>query len=613
MIIGISVAISLGFLAVGLSFFSFLAEELRTTTRLTVTQILAKHRESFALEIFLRKFGAQRLRLGEIVDEGSAIARDFGICLFRPSTREVLLNTYSNCDPDTLVPGFRTRADGFSEVTYSLDSGLAEDTVFIKARYRDAGDIRSAAKMTPITAGVAVGLLVFLVIGVTVILERYHETILARATEMERETQTSRAIALTAKMIAHDVRKPFTMLEWIMGVLVTTKDPVQAKQLASKHISDVRSAITRVNVMMEDVMLMGSPERLSVQVICPEALIETSLTEAFARFPKACVAFEFHMNHGHCIRVDLARVTRVFENIITNAVQATRQMGTITFSTREISILGAAFVEFRIHNSDSLIAQGDLKRLFEPFFTKGKKHGTGLGLAICKQIITNHGGDIWAESEHGKGTCIVFTCPATLPQRSHYEGRLPRSSQELRDRVVLASDSDGRAFGEAPSLDAGNVQDQLMSLQETLGRSFRILIADDETIYRTVLTQLIHRSKVLSSLVDVTEAENAEDAVSCCRRSDFDLVIMDNDFGAGEKGIEALARIREIGSKNFVCMHSHYDSAEDRHQFLEAGADLFLPKPAAKQHLMSVIQKALIRATEIAEKTIFEGQNRHAT
>jgi signal transduction histidine kinase len=50
-------------------------------------------------------------------------------------------------------------------------------------------------------------------------------------------------------------------------------------------------------------------------------------------------------------------------------------------------------------------------QIFQPFVTSGKRNGTGLGLAICKNIIEAHGGDIYANSEVGKGTILGVWMP----------------------------------------------------------------------------------------------------------------------------------------------------------------------------------------------------------
>jgi len=70
------------------------------------------------------------------------------------------------------------------------------------------------------------------------------------------------------------------------------------------------------------------------------------------------------------------------------------------------------------------IAPQDLARIFEPFFTtKSMMDGTGLGLAICREIVTNHHGDIRVESTVGHGSHFIVSLPhATMaenaPERS---------------------------------------------------------------------------------------------------------------------------------------------------------------------------------------------------
>jgi signal transduction histidine kinase len=101
-------------------------------------------------------------------------------------------------------------------------------------------------------------------------------------------------------------------------------------------------------------------------------------------------------------------------NLISNAVKFTPS-GTVTCNVQK---KGKEIV-VAISDTGIGIAPEDHKAVFEQFKQVGgdtltdKPKGTGLGLPICKEIIEHHGGRIWLESEHGKGSTFFFALPAT--------------------------------------------------------------------------------------------------------------------------------------------------------------------------------------------------------
>ena len=74
-----------------------------------------------------------------------------------------------------------------------------------------------------------------------------------------------------------------------------------------------------------------------------------------------------------------------------------------------------------------------LKRIFEPFFSHGKRKGTGLGMATVKKIVEEHGGSVDVASEEGQGTVVTIILPEASGS-SRTTGPVEDSTDEFRVR-----------------------------------------------------------------------------------------------------------------------------------------------------------------------------------
>jgi signal transduction histidine kinase len=118
------------------------------------------------------------------------------------------------------------------------------------------------------------------------------------------------------------------------------------------------------------------------------------------------------------IKVDGDYIQQVLINMINNATQAMPKGGELRLSSRKEE----EFIIIEISDTGVGIAEKDLERLFEPFFSK-KQKGTGLGLVICKFLIERHKGKITVESKPGKGTNFSIHLPIdidTLRKKSRF-------------------------------------------------------------------------------------------------------------------------------------------------------------------------------------------------
>lgn len=128
------------------------------------------------------------------------------------------------------------------------------------------------------------------------------------------------------------------------------------------------------------------------------------------------------LSNNICVNINLAdglphiigngpQLQQVLFNLVGNAEQImmeTRGKGTLTIATEQLDDL----VKISVTDDGPGISPENMKKLFTPFFTtKEVGKGTGLGLSICQSIITEHGGNIYAESKLGLGTTFIIELP----------------------------------------------------------------------------------------------------------------------------------------------------------------------------------------------------------
>lgn len=117
------------------------------------------------------------------------------------------------------------------------------------------------------------------------------------------------------------------------------------------------------------------------------------------------------------VEIDTDKMTQVLDNIISNALKYSPDGGDIRFGIT----MSEDFIKVMISDDGMGIPQANVKRIFDRFYRADRARsramgGTGLGLAIAREMILAHGGEIWAESEEGKGTTIFFTLPFELQE-----------------------------------------------------------------------------------------------------------------------------------------------------------------------------------------------------
>jgi signal transduction histidine kinase len=131
------------------------------------------------------------------------------------------------------------------------------------------------------------------------------------------------------------------------------------------------------------------------------------------------VRLELKVTGAMYARVNPAQIQQVLLNLLINARQAMASGGVVRLRLKPDA--SDRLAEISVADTGSGIAPGDLRRIFEPFFsTKSEpddtgQGGTGLGLVVCRDIIEAHHGRLRAESRLGQGSTFTIILPACVP------------------------------------------------------------------------------------------------------------------------------------------------------------------------------------------------------
>ncbi|HEV8368579.1 MAG TPA: ATP-binding protein [Pyrinomonadaceae bacterium] len=251
---------------------------------------------------------------------------------------------------------------------------------------------------------------------VTAVVSVLHD--LSEIRELERrrveqqlfESEKLAAVGRLAASIAHEVNNP---LEAIKNALyLMQSDSVQDKNVRFLEIA--RKETERVSHIIRQMLGFarqpGEVDWVDVNQLLEETLVllEKKLKQSRIRVIRILDA------QLPKIRARSDQLRQVFLNLIINAQQAIQADGEIKISTAMYEQALQPSIVIQMSDTGTGISEDDQTRIFEPFFSTGKK-GTGLGLWVTQDIVRQHGGRIEVSSQVGKGTAFSIILQVESP------------------------------------------------------------------------------------------------------------------------------------------------------------------------------------------------------
>ena len=222
--------------------------------------------------------------------------------------------------------------------------------------------------------------------------------------------------------ITHDLKTPLTAIRgYSQGIL----DGVAATpERMNKYVTTIRNKADDMAGLVDELSLFAQIYKNDIEYRRSEVEVNDFISRCMGN-----LALDLETRHidflyrndvekGTLLYIDEEKVKRVFYNIVGNARKyIDKDAGMIYIRVEG----GEHVIWIHIQDNGTGIEESELPFIFDRFYRtdssrNSKTGGTGLGLAIAKKVIEDHGGEIYAESEKGKGTKISFSLPKKVDE-----------------------------------------------------------------------------------------------------------------------------------------------------------------------------------------------------
>ena len=237
--------------------------------------------------------------------------------------------------------------------------------------------------------------------------------------KISAETANAAKSSFLATM-SHEIRTPMNGILVMAELLARTKMRPQHKRYADVIVRSGESLMAIINDILDFSKIESGKLTLEQIEVDISETTNHVLNLFWERAQSAGIDIAAHIEPDvpELIEGDPVRINQIISNLLNNALKFTEK-GTVFLSVKKIqenSNSGECTLEFSVTDTGIGIAKDKLGDIFKSFSqadqsTTRQYGGTGLGLAICKKLVEVMGGEIWVESDLGKGSTFKFTLP----------------------------------------------------------------------------------------------------------------------------------------------------------------------------------------------------------
>ncbi len=408
-----------------------------------------------------------------------------------------------------------------------------------------------------------------------------------KKTEMEKQILEDRlqraekmeALGTLAGGVAHDLNNVLGVIVGYAELLLTNADK---SSLIIPQIEAIMKAGQRATAIVDDLLTLarrGVPNRqiINLNKIIAEVKQSPEFKNLLVYHPFIKVNIDVEPDLLN-ISGSSIHIAKTLLNLVLNAIEAMHKGGNVAIKTANRyldkpiqgydEVREGDYVVLSVSDTGEGIPTADLKRIFEPFYTKKVmgRSGTGLGLAVVWGTVKDHQGYINVQSEEGEGSTFTLYFPV--------------AREEITSDTVAVAVSEYMGCGES------------------------ILVVDDVKEQRDLATSIFGKLNY-----NVASVSSGEEAIAYVKEHHVDLMVLDMIMEPGMDGLDTYKGVLEINSKQRAIIVSGFSESERVHEAQTIGAGAYVKKPYVIEKLGLAARNELKKSDK--KMRVFPNENSH--
>ncbi|WP_440903129.1 ATP-binding protein [Catenovulum sp. SX2] len=385
-----------------------------------------------------------------------------------------------------------------------------------------------------------------------------------KANLLDKEARSNQFKRQFLAHMSHEIRTPLTS---ILGYSQSYFDPSFNQEQKDSAVKTINNNSLHLLKIVNDVLDLSKIEagKLELEMLQIDLFDLLQTVEHSQRRVATEKGVQLDINYQwplpQQLITDPTRLRQILLNLTNNAIKFTPEGGVV--SLRVCFIKSSGHLHISITDTGIGMDKKAINQLFTAFNQADNSHsrkfgGTGLGLYISNQLVHRLGGEIAVKSVPGEGSCFSFDIQVTVPEPVNWLNYVPKNTT-AKERMN----------------------------QQVAQYQAKVLLADDHEDNRKLIRYWLEKSGI-----QVTEAENGEQAVEKALLFDFDLIFLDIQMPHMD-GVEALCMIRANGYDIPIIALTANALKQEVDGYLTTGFNDHLAKPVEAEAFYALLAKYL--------------------